>query len=179
MLNRFVFSLKHLAPRVAHSPQIMSGNTLISRRFSLTVDEGNGEDEVDSAQAESTRLQLANKRLCMFTPSTRKKKTVCCFQFLRGLGRGEEGRDNSQSLADCKWRGCKNADRAALGMLGWFRHQRHHLRPPESPSYFLPRHLQAWITLKASNVAPKKKKKNNTPTTNNKRLCHRAAAGVN
>lgn len=154
MLNRFVFGLKHLARRVDHSPQIMSGNTLISLRFSLTVDEGNGEDEVDSAQADSTRLQLPNKRFCMFTPSTRKKNTVCCFQFLRGWGRGKEGRDNSQSLAGCKWRGCKNADRAALGMLGWFRHQRHHLRPPESPSYFLPRQLQAWITLKASKTPP-------------------------
>lgn len=155
MLNRFFFGLKHLAPRVAHNPQIMSGNTLISLRFSLTGDEGDGDDEDDSAQAESTRLQLTNKRRSVFTPSSRKK-TVCCLQCLRGWGRGEGGSANSQSPADCKWRGCTNADSTPHGRFGWFRHQRHHLRPPESPRYFLPLHLQAWITPKASNMAKKK-----------------------
>lgn len=92
-MNRFFFGLKHLAPRAGHNPQIMSSNTLISLPLSLTGDEGDADDEDDSAQAESTRLQLANKRRCVFTPSSRKK-TVCCLWCLRGWGRGEEGRAN-------------------------------------------------------------------------------------
>lgn len=136
----------------------MPGNGLISLHFSVT-----GDDKDYSAQAEHTRLQLVNKRRSMFTPSSRKKKKEVKKKCLLSPvpawvreGRGRE-RAKSQSSADCSRRRSKNVDSSPSGMLGWFRHRRHHLRSPESPRYFLPRHLQACITLKASNVAPKKK----------------------
>lgn len=91
MLNRFFFVLKHLAPRVAHNPQIMSGNTLISPSFSLTGDEGDGDDEEDSAQAESTRLQLENKRRSVFTPSSHKTWFVVSSACVGGGGARKGG----------------------------------------------------------------------------------------
>lgn len=82
-------------------------------------DEDDHDDENDCAQAESTRLQLANKRRCMFTPSSRKKKPkkqfvvpVCMW-----VGRGEE-EESEFPEPGCKQRECKYAAGSLLEMLG-------------------------------------------------------------